>query len=58
MIVILLCCCLPSVEVDPEQDYAPATEDQPPEYLQQGKQPLIDHVDKNPFSLSFLLMHV
>ena len=42
------------IDVQPEQqEAAPFVEDSETEPRQQGKQPLIDHVDKIPFSLSF-----
>ena len=48
-------CCL-SIEVEPEPEAAPFVEDPETEPRQQGKQPPIDHVDKNPFP-SLSLMH-
>ena len=44
------------VEVEPEQEAAPFVEDPEPEPRQQGKQPHIDHVDKNPVP-SHSVMH-
>ena len=43
------------IEVEPEQEAAPFVEDPEPEPCQQGKQPPIDHVDKNPFPSHSLL---
>ena len=44
------------VEVEPEKEAAPFVEDPEIEPRQQGKQPPIDHVDKNPVP-SLSLMH-
>ena len=41
--------CLLSIDVEPESEILPAAEDSQFGPSQQGKQPLIDHVDKNPF---------
>ena len=48
-------CCL-SIEVELEQEAAPCVEDPEPEPRQQGKQPPINHVNKNPVP-SYSLMH-
>ena len=56
---LYLCCplnCCLTIEVEPEQDVAPFVEDPEPEPRQQGKQPPIDHVDKN-LVPSHSLMH-
>ena len=44
------------VEVEPEPEAAPFVEDPEPEPRQQGKQPPINHVNKNPVP-SYSLMH-
>ena len=41
--------CLLSIDVEPESEILPEAEDSQFDPSQQGKQPLIDHVDKNPF---------
>ena len=41
--------CLSSIDVEPESEIPPEAEDTQFDPYQQGKQPLIDHVDKNPF---------
>ena len=56
---LYLCCsidCCLSIEVEPEQEAAPFVEEPETEPRQQGKQPPIDHVDKNPVP-SLTLMH-
>src|ERR1041385_14108 len=45
------------VEVEPEQEAAPFVEDPKPEPRQQGKQTLIDHVDKISLPSHVSLMH-
>ena len=43
--------CLLSIDVEPESEILPEAEDSQFDPSQQGKQPLIDHVDKTHFTL-------
>ena len=47
--------CLLSIDVEPESEILPEAEDSQFDPSQQGKQPLIDHVDKHPFPSHSLL---